>query len=1536
MSAGRKLFRKRGRKTFEEGSLDVSDDFQEATTHFRLPKRLQVSKSQENPKKNKPKHDTQEASLSCRKTLSSERSLNVPQPNSDPVKLGSETLNENSDLQEIEKSLCAESEKLCPSCKLIVPCNVFADHFKECLQKYKLTKDGHAKQFHVSGREEKTSEQEKPQPVLPCPVCKKDFKSRTQRILHSKMCAQEHGLTSEQLLLASRLLEKQYEEWNELGLPISLQPRSTGPKARSSKSNRDLKDPDIAMAVALSRSIADEKMESRLSREEKLVALGLENIVEEDRKVSPLLLPPPDSDNRLKKRGKGRKGRSQLQKTVLATRSVGERERMISEKVAVILTSEDTSRSGWQHGEPKERSGNLTSVTSKECQLWEIARGSADEPLQSFYVRELEPYIEVKEATIGNLLKKLSQIPGRLNTTALHALDEESESECEMEEATSIEEFCTQMALAGLLGSQEDLDITTEMDWEETAEGTGSQGFIISSLGNKAQDNSDSSFCKVSRNVHVVEDVENSPGDLTEVYNAEEDCVTFKENCDHRNKEEIPQTTKGSLESVISVQPLLTEYCELEKGTSLSDNMSSDYPVNSEEKRETQKIKPFIDIPLSQSECNNDTTSKGSCNFIHTNADLKEWEGTEKQPKYSSLLSSKYGLENVSVSPTSKCNEDKDKDLATSGIRSNSKISTSLFGRKESYSSSKTGMVPEYKIVTSPLKEGILANNQVSNFTSECMIQTLIQNWNDLLKSGIESDVTIATLEGIFVKAHSLVLLARCPQLYKESKEHGKFIKWNKVPQKAVHKFLSYLYTGTCEITTPGDPLWIELYDIGLKYDCKELVSYMELLYKAKNSPVKSKVPVVHPEKDKGPLLLDKELDKATEKSRKTQVKCLEKKSRNERNLMYSKSNSVSSMAVDADKTFNVEELKCTNHNDEKDHKQNESSYANKILQVCQKSVHEKQDKIECLVEFQREQSPDLFDDSPCSEKSFVISPVLNSPPLKVIPHYSSSMEIDQLEPEESKGVSNVPPKTTSPCKSVSSLGDRENMEIFSDSPLKGDSDIPDVRSVDTESKAKSSLPPAHDKCKTGDDDNDVIDLTQSGSKSNSEECVLDLPSVSKCQAETEQHSYMDKVGSMEDRNEDHESASDTLHNHYISNIWDDFDANSSITIAEELHSTSDKLAANNKSSINGPDLHLSIDAQSSSHGREPTYFANYEDHQKDKYSDKEVPTKETKFDVSPEAIRETSFVEFLEEHSGDEIFANAAAEIEKLDAVSESRLKTKSTSSTSAHPSYSLASTPHQNRNAKMNRVTPRPDYSKMKSPELKKELQKFGICALGRRKAVAVLQHVYEQTHPLVTDSEAESSFSQTPLKNSGGPKLQKIQVRKSRKCGSSPEMQNSKKYNLVEKEIEIDCDKAVHESESDPEEEEDGLLNSSLTSTSSSGGSDGGIFGDVASPDADEDILSSTQQAGLINQVQEILTSRTDLHRKVLLYEPIFVEDLHAILKANRIRCSMQALLDVLDELCVIVRTQANQKNRGRTKSSKKRRINSPQKSTQLEAT
>lgn len=139
----------------------------------RLPKRLQTSKSQENSKKNLLKKDTQGASFSCKRTSSTEGNSNVPQLDSSHAKPGNETSMENCDLQEIEKTLCAESEKLCPSCKAIVPHDMFVDHFKDCIQKFKLSKEGCVKQIPVSVKEGETSEQEDQQPVLPCPVCKK-------------------------------------------------------------------------------------------------------------------------------------------------------------------------------------------------------------------------------------------------------------------------------------------------------------------------------------------------------------------------------------------------------------------------------------------------------------------------------------------------------------------------------------------------------------------------------------------------------------------------------------------------------------------------------------------------------------------------------------------------------------------------------------------------------------------------------------------------------------------------------------------------------------------------------------------------------------------------------------------------------------------------------------------------------------------------------------------------------------------------------------------------------------------------------------------------------------------------------------------------------------------------------------------------------------------------------------------------------------------------------------------------------------------
>lgn len=859
----------------------------------------------------------------------------------------------------------------------------------------------------------------------------------------------------------------------------------------------------------------------------------------------------------------------------------------------------------------------------------------------------------------------------------LFCILQESESESEMEEAATIE-FCTQMALAGLMGSQEDLDITTELNWEEATEGMASQGFIISSHGTKTPHDSDSSSCKVSKNdVDIEEAMEKNLGDLTDVYNVEEDCATFIE-----NKEDISLSTKGSLESVISVHPQFNNSFELEKKSSGTENKSFDFSVNS------GKTKP----PKIIRETSNNTNQ--------VNSDVNECENTEEKPENTSLRSLGYGKEDIYILPTRNCFEYGENNLATSGMESTSKNLTSVSDGKENNSSLKTGLVLEHKMATCPLVEETLQKNYDSRFNNDCIIRTLIQNWSDLLKSGRDSDVTITTLEGSVVQAHSLVLLARCPELYKESMEHGKLLKWNKVPENAVHQFLSYLYTGTCEITTPGDPLWIELYDIGLQYDCKDLVAFMDLLYKAKNTPMK--ILVKCPQRDEEPV-------------------CLEKYSRTGKNSSFLKRDLTLSMTVKKDEFDSAEELKCTSHCKEKLHGQNESSYAIKFSQDCLKLSKRKQDKSECL-EHERTQSPDLFDESLCAEKSCIISPVLNSP-LAVVPNHSPSMEINQLEPVELEEISNVLPTTSSPCKSVSSLGNREDIEILpisshtsilpttSKKVLENYSDIPDLSSFHEESKAKSNLSTVYDACKKGDYDNDVIDLTQSESKCPSEESVLDSHVDGNCQAETESKNCADKVDSKDNENE---PESDILHSHYyISDIWNDFVTDSPMTVTEELHSSFDKLAAitDKKSSIDETDSQISILGQSTNHEMAPTNFPCIKAHQKEKYNDKQEASKaqqgsflrrKSKCDVCPPSVGDTSLMEFFSGHSGEEILANAETEIEGSVAVCESRNQTES-SSTAAHVSYSFALTPRQKHKSERKMVTPKPDYSKMKSPELK-----------------------------------------------------------------------------------------------------------------------------------------------------------------------------------------------------------------------------------------
>uniref|UniRef100_A0A8D8L2E0 Structure-specific endonuclease subunit SLX4 n=1 Tax=Culex pipiens TaxID=7175 RepID=A0A8D8L2E0_CULPI len=51
-----------------------------------------------------------------------------------------------------------------------------------------------------------------------------------------------------------------------------------------------------------------------------------------------------------------------------------------------------------------------------------------------------------------------------------------------------------------------------------------------------------------------------------------------------------------------------------------------------------------------------------------------------------------------------------------------------------------------------------------------------------------------------------------------------------------------------------------------------------------------------------------------------------------------------------------------------------------------------------------------------------------------------------------------------------------------------------------------------------------------------------------------------------------------------------------------------------------------------------------------------------------------------------------------------------------------------------RLDNVTPRPDYDALSSPLLERELFKYGLKQLSRAKAVKMLNHIYDQLHPLV----------------------------------------------------------------------------------------------------------------------------------------------------------------------------------------------------------
>ena len=107
-----------------------------------------------------------------------------------------------------------------------------------------------------------------------CPFCKKSFKTGQEatRLSHLKSCGTQYGLSTEKILEANRLIERQDEEWRilEINLPKSAILANNTTKNRTkncssrAQNNSRIKtelqlssDPQYDLAIALSKSMAN-------------------------------------------------------------------------------------------------------------------------------------------------------------------------------------------------------------------------------------------------------------------------------------------------------------------------------------------------------------------------------------------------------------------------------------------------------------------------------------------------------------------------------------------------------------------------------------------------------------------------------------------------------------------------------------------------------------------------------------------------------------------------------------------------------------------------------------------------------------------------------------------------------------------------------------------------------------------------------------------------------------------------------------------------------------------------------------------------------------------------------------------------------------------------------------------------------------------------------------------------------------------------------------------------------------------------------
>ncbi|NXB63960.1 SLX4 endonuclease, partial [Struthidea cinerea] len=205
---------------------------------------------------------------------------------------------------------------------------------------------------------------------------------------------------------------------------------------------------------------------------------------------------------------------------------------------------------------------------------------------------------------------------------------------------------------------------------------------------------------------------------------------------------------------------------------------------------------------------------------------------------------------------------------------------------------------------------------------------------------------------------------------------------------------------------------------------------------------------------------------------------------------------------------------------------------------------------------------------------------------------------------------------------------------------------------------------------------------------------------------------------------------------------------------------------------------------------------------------------------------------------------------------------------------------------------VTPMPAYSIMETPQLKKELSRFGVRALPKRQMVLKLKEIFQYTHR-DRDSKDEIPYSQ--------PLPQKSPAKRPRQPKAGQAAEGAKEQGRPSVSLAADGEELPASQES---------AGSSVDGSDISFGSQSSFVNGFetcafASEEEEEEFPASQAAAREEEKLEAVrcyIRSNTALYNRILFYEPIELADLHAELKQNGIKISKAKLLNFLDSQCI----------------------------------